>query len=80
MSENKTPPTKEELKEKREKAIEHFNEQIPFLTKQAEYEKLLADIEESRTKRLHFIYQQASLAGQGNDEPEPDKKRELKKV
>ena len=43
--------SKEELKERREKVTAYYEDHIPHLKVQLEYEKLLTDIEENRAKR-----------------------------
>lgn len=55
MSETNKPqtePTEKELAEYRENMKKFYDQQIPLLKKQKEYEVLLADIEEARAKRL----------------------------
>lgn len=73
--ENKTEPTEAELKAYRENMKKYYEEQIPLLKKQKEYEGLLADIEESRAKRLTMTVRIAQImAGppepEGQDEPQ----------
>lgn len=46
--------TAEELKEMKAKMFIYYEGEIPLLKQQAEYEKLLAEIEESRLKRISF--------------------------
>lgn len=43
--------SKEELKERREKVTAYYEDHIPHLKVQLEYEKLLTEIEENRAKR-----------------------------
>jgi len=76
--ETKAALTPEEIKAMRDKMEAHWDEQLPFLKKQAEYEILIADIEEARTRRLEMSlrYAQMAAAAQGKSEEEP--KRKLK--
>ena len=78
--------TLEEIAQKRADAISFYTNQITVLTVQAEFEKLQADIEESRTRRLGNIIKQAQMTElpepeETNEEvPEPTRKpRDLKK-
>jgi len=43
--------SKEELKERREKVTAYYEDHIPHLKVQLEYEQLLTEIEENRAKR-----------------------------
>jgi hypothetical protein len=78
--------TLEEIAQKRADAISFYTNQIAVLTVQAEFEKLQADIEESRTRRLGNIIKQAQMTELPEPEetpeetPEPTRKpRDLKK-
>lgn len=54
-------PSPAELKQRREEITEFYKDNIPHLEAQATYEGLLADIEESRAKRMQaqlFMQQQ----------------------
>lgn len=81
MAEENTDPkgqeerklTPEEIRERQEKMMEYWNIQIPFLKVQAEYEDLIASIEESRARRTMALYQVAQIV-QG-----PKQERSLKK-
>jgi len=65
--------TPEELKKRREGIIKHYKDQISVLTLQLDYEKLLADIEQARAKRMEMIIRQAQMqAGPPEEEPETD--------
>jgi hypothetical protein len=44
--------SKEQLTARRKEITEFYNDNIPHLTVQAEYEALLADIEKSRAERM----------------------------
>lgn len=79
--------TLEEIAQKRADAISFYTNQIAVLNVQAEFEKLQADIEESRTRRLGNIIKQAQMTELPEPEevqeeaPQPVKKpRDLKKA
>lgn len=84
-------PTEAELKAYRENMKKYYEEQLPLLKKQKEYEGLLADIEESRAKRLTMTMRIAQIMAGPPKEPDakippppsPDEKerpvRQLKK-
>ena len=65
--ENLTP---EQLAERKEEMKKFFEEALPYLKAQAEYEKLLADISENKLKRLQYDHQYAVTMYQINN-PEP---------
>jgi hypothetical protein len=44
--------SKEELMERRQKITDYYEEHIPHLKVQLEYERLLTEIEENRAKRV----------------------------
>ena len=44
--------SKEELTERRQKITDYYEEHIPHLKVQLEYERLLTEIEENRAKRV----------------------------
>ena len=44
--------SKEEIQERRKKITEYYEEHIPHLKIQLEYERLLTEIEENRAKRV----------------------------
>jgi hypothetical protein len=78
--------TLEEIAQKRADAISFYTNQIAVLTVQAEFEKLQADIEESRTRRLGNIIKQAQMTELPEPEENPEetpqpksKPRDLKK-
>lgn len=66
MEENKEL-TPEEVKERKEKLVQYYAEQVEFLTVQLEYETLVTQIEEQRAKRLQY---QVMVANMLADEPE----------
>lgn len=72
--------TSEQLEANRIKALNFYKLQTELLTAQAEYEKLMADIEQSRAKRMEMIIRQAQMANPPEEggEPEETKERKLK--
>ena len=59
--ENASP---EQIKQMREKALEAYEEEIPFLEKQLKYESLSADIAESRLRRETAEFRNMQLNAQ----------------
>ncbi len=79
MEENKEL-TPEEVKERKEKLIQYYTEQVDFLTVQLEYETLVTAIEEQRAKRVQFQVMVANMLAQDEEEEEEDlKPRTLKR-
>ena len=76
MEENKEL-TPEEVKERKEKLIQYYTEQVDFLTVQLEYETLVTAIEEQRAKRVQFQVMVANMLAQ--EEEEDLKPRTLKR-
>jgi hypothetical protein len=74
MEENKEVLTPEEVKERKEKLIEYYTEQVNFLTVQLKYETLVTDIEEQRAKRLQFQVMVANMLAPDDDEEEVEEK------
>jgi len=59
----------EELDKKRKEMLEFYNESMPYLTAQLEYEKKLAEIDEVRFKRFQISMQSAMMMqGQPSEE------------
>lgn len=75
----------EEIAARKQEMLEFYKEQIEFMTVQQEFEKLTADIEEQRLRRMVAMVRQAQLQTppeEDDDQPEseaPVKKRSLKK-
>lgn len=79
MEENKEL-TPEEVKERKEKLVQYYAEQVEFLTVQLEYETLVTQIEEQRAKRLQYQVMVANmLADEPEDTEEEEKPRTLKR-
>jgi hypothetical protein len=79
MEENKEVLTPEEVKERKEKLIEYYTEQVNFLTVQLKYETLVTDIEEQRAKRLQFQVMVANMLAPDDEEEVEEKPRGLKR-
>ncbi len=77
MDENKEL-TPEEVKERKEKLVQYYAEQVEFLTVQLEYETLVTQIEEQRAKRLQFQVMVANMLAP-DEEEEEEKPRTLKR-
>lgn len=60
----------EELAARKEEMKKFFEDALPYLKAQAEYEKLLAEISENKLKRLQYDHQYAVTMYQINN-PEP---------
>lgn len=70
--------TNEEYAIMRKETIDFYNEQLEVLKPQAEYESLLASIEESRLRRTNAIMRHAQLKMGPTPEDTKDPKRKLK--
>jgi hypothetical protein len=77
MDENKEL-TPEEVKDRKEKLVQYYSEQVEFLTVQLEYETLVTQIEEQRAKRLQFQVMVANMLAP-DEEEEEEKPRTLKR-
>lgn len=78
--------TAEEIAARKQEMLEFYKEQIEFMAVQHEFEKLSADIEDQRLRRMVAMVRQAQLQTppqeEDDDQPEseaPFKKRSLKK-
>lgn len=78
MEENKEL-TPEEVKERKEKLVQYYTEQVEFLTVQLEYETLVTQIEEQRAKRLQYQVMVANMLADEPEEQEEEKPRTLKR-
>jgi hypothetical protein len=78
-------PTSEEIAEMKQRMAKYYEEQIPFLKTQKEYEELLADIEIARARRIEMTIRIAQMTmgpqNEADDEQETTEsvKRPLKK-
>lgn len=70
--------TAEELAEKKNQMLKFYTESLPYLKAQAEYEKVLCEIDEARFKRTSIQYQYAMMEQNQQEQPteveEPVKK------
>lgn len=67
--------TPEQIEANRIRVINYYKNQIEVLTIQCEYEKLLAEMESHRAKRMEMIIRQAQMsAGPGEEQ---DNEQEL---
>ena len=80
-------PSQEEIAEMRERMLAYYENQIPFLTKQKEYENLLMEIEISRARRIEATLRIAQITMGPSPEEEENapaeqqlEKRKLKKT
>lgn len=64
--------TAEELAEKKEQMLKFYTDSLPYLKAQAEYEKILAEIDEARFKRTTIQYQYAMMAQQPEEGSDHD--------
>lgn len=80
--EAKTPQyTPEELAAMRNKMTAFYKDEIKHLKHQEEYERLLADIEEHKTRRYTMMVRHAQMSAQleeASEEEQPKQKRKLK--
>jgi len=82
--------TLEQQKKQRDTVIQYYKNQQSILKEQLEYEKLLAEIEMHRAKRMEMIIRQAQMSAPPEPEedshqnpppaPESPKERKLKTV
>jgi hypothetical protein len=78
--------TAEEIAARKQEMLRFYKEQIDFMKVQYEFEKLSADIEDERLRRMVAMVRQAQLQSppqdEDDDQPEtegPSRKRSLKK-
>ena len=76
MNEELSP---EQLEARREEMKDFYQKSIPYLEAQAQYEKLLTEVEEARYKRATMQINYASMmaAAQGPDLDEDDDREDL---
>lgn len=73
-------PTPQELNEYRESMKKFYDQQIPMLKKQREYETLLADIEEARAKRITMNIRIAQMMAGPPEAPSKEEQEEMMKA
>ena len=68
--------TEEQLKSMRAEMIRYYSEEVKFLKKQEEFERLSADIEEHKVRKLTMMHRSAqiyaSIDAAEHEEPEED--------
>jgi len=64
--------TPEQMEEKKKEMMAFYEESMPYLEAQFNYEKILADIDEVRLKRTQIQIQFAMLAQQEDMREEPE--------
>lgn len=76
MTEELSP---EQLEARREEMKDFYQKSIPYLEAQAQYEKLLTEVEEARYKRatMQINYATMMAAAQGPDLDEDDDREDL---
>lgn len=62
----------EQIAKMRKNMLDYYNEQIPFLKKQKEYEILVADIEEARARRMTMTIRMAQMMAGPPPDRHPD--------
>ena len=67
---NQKDYTPEEMKQMRDNMVKHYKGEITFLKVQAQYELLLADIEEAKTRRYVAMAHTAQLFAGVEEEQE----------
>lgn len=76
-AENPQPMSPEEISQMRERMNQYYDEELPMLRKQEEFERLQADIEEHKVRRMTMmirsaqLYAQAEMAEQEAQNPDP---------
>jgi hypothetical protein len=79
MSEEKQEKlTPEQIEANRIRIVNYYKNQVEVLTTQCEYEKLLAEIETHRAKRMEMIIRQAQMSAGPQEEPEGEEEPEQK--
>jgi len=60
--------SQQEIENNRQKLMEYYELNIPFLKLQSEYEKLITEIQESKTRRLIAQLQYAQIISPSQEE------------
>lgn len=71
----------EEINARKQEMLDFYKEQIEFMTTQLEFEKMSADIEEQRLRRLVALVRQAQIQSPPDQEemPTPEEYEEQKR-
>jgi hypothetical protein len=64
-SSEEAPYTQKEMVEMRERMVQFYNEELPYLKLQAEYEGLMADVEEHKVRRMTMMIRGAQMYAAG---------------
>ena len=77
MSETEEEPilSSEELAKRKQEMLAYYDEQLPFLTKQKEYETVITEIEELRMRRIYAQVKIGNMLA-----PEPEEVKEPRKL
>ena len=67
-----TQLTPEEYKEARKKAMEHLKNEIEYVKTEKQYENLVADVEEAKTRGITAIATRAQFFARQNVAAQPD--------
>ena len=76
MSKEKVELSKEELAERRQKITDYYEDHIPHLKVQLEYEELLTKIEENRARKVQAEIMIAQFIASQEENPENTEARE----
>ena len=76
-NQQETELTVEELMRKKEEMLQFYTESLPYLEAQAKYERLLAEIDESRFKRTNIQMQYARMAQQNQEHGEAEERYKM---
>jgi hypothetical protein len=72
--------SQEEIENNRQKLMEYYELNIPFLKLQSEYEELITKIQESKTRRLIAQVQIAQIMSPGQQEEEEKEEAPVRKL
>jgi hypothetical protein len=72
--------SQEEIENNRQKLMEYYELNIPFLKLQFEYEELITKIQESKTRRLIAQVQIAQIMSPGQQEEEEKEEAPVRKL
>lgn len=64
--------TQEQIEDNKQKLMEYYEKNIPFLKAQQEYEELITKIQESKTRRIIAQIQFAQIVAPQQSEEESD--------
>lgn len=64
MEDTKEKLTPEQIEERKKEMLQYYDNQIPFLTRQREYETLVTDLDELRMRQVFAQVKIANLLAQ----------------